>query len=193
MTVTGRVVLVGDTQVGKTSILTQFLHKQIPYEQKSTVGAVFHTHETNVNGKTVSMQIWDTAGQEKYQALGPIYYRNSVAAIAVFDMTDKHTMKNLTKWVDNFRKFSENPYVIIAANKSDLEEFIAVDEEEISTFAKSLGAQYIITSAKTGCGIEEVFDVVSNHIAQIQVERAEVTNIDINNNNNDTKKSRSCC
>ena len=80
------VVLVGDTEVGKTSIIKNFVHDSFDSEQKSTIGALFHTFKTEIKGQPITIQIWDTAGQEKYRSLGPIYYRKAQAAIVVYDV-----------------------------------------------------------------------------------------------------------
>jgi small GTP-binding protein len=160
----GRVALIGDSQVGKTSLVQRFLRGQPPPTQKPTIGAVFHTHELTVNGELVSLEIWDTAGQEKYRALGPIYYRNSRAAIAVFDLTRRETMTGLSTWIAAFREHGDDPFVVVAANKSDLDDEIKVDMEEVVAWAKGVDAECVSTSAETGSGVENLFEIVAKHI-----------------------------
>ncbi|KAH0793246.1 Vps54-domain-containing protein [Histomonas meleagridis] len=101
-------------------------------------------------------------------ALGPVYYRKSNAAIAVFDLTKKETMKSLEGWIETFRQNSDDPFVVIAGNKSDLDDKISVSIEETAEWASSLEANCIWTSAKTGDGIEDVFNQIMEHIFQSQ-------------------------
>jgi len=161
---TGRIVLIGETQVGKTSIIQRYLRGHCAVEQKSTIGAVFHTHDIEANGHRVSLQIWDTAGQERYKALGPIYYRKSHVAIAVFDLTRAETMKLLEGWIKAFRENADDTYVIIAANKSDMEGKITITQEETIEWAQSQNAECIWTSAANGIGIDSIFDIIAKHL-----------------------------
>jgi small GTP-binding protein len=157
---TVRVVLIGNSQVGKTSLIHRFVRSSFEKQQKSTIGAVFHTYEQTWEGRQVIMQIWDTAGQEKYRSLGPIYYRNSAAGIAVFDLTSKDTLAGLETWIVEFKKYTENPLLFIVGNKSDLAEDRAVTEEEAQSFAVTQGGTCFFTSAKNGDGVKELFEKV---------------------------------
>lgn len=191
--VTGRIVLIGETQVGKTSIVQRYLKGACSREQKSTIGAVFHTHETEIDGKKVSLQIWDTAGQERYKALGPIYYRKSNAAIAVFDLSQKNTMTALEDWIKAFRENADDTYVIIAANKCDLDTNIEFTLDETIEWAHKQGAECIWTSAVSGIGIDDIFNAVMQHIASKQsVQNDDEGTIDIKNSKENSGKS-GCC
>lgn len=162
---TVRVVLIGDTQVGKTSLIHRFVRSSFENQQKSTIGAVFHTYEQEVNGKQVVMQIWDTAGQEKYRSLGPIYYRNSAAGIAVFDMTNSESLPNLANWIKEFRRHTENPLLFIVGNKIDIEDQLQVTKDDAQKFATENEATGIFfTSAKTGDNVIEMFQEVFNKL-----------------------------
>jgi small GTP-binding protein len=163
---TVRVVLIGDSQVGKTSLIHRFVRSSFERQQKSTIGAVFHTYEQTWKGRQVIMQIWDTAGQEKYRSLGPIYYRNSAAGIAVFDLTSKETLPGLEKWITEFKKYTEEPLLFIVGNKSDLDGQQAIQRDEAEEFAKQQGATPFFTSAKTGDQVKELFDAVFNQLAE---------------------------
>ena len=157
---TVRVVLIGDSQVGKTSLIHRFVRSSFEKQQKGTIGAVFHTYEQQLNGRQVIMQIWDTAGQEKYRSLGPIYYRNAAAGIAVFDVTSKESLPNLELWINEFRKHTENPLVYVVGNKIDLTDSFEVTQEEIEKFAQDHNAKCFLTSAKTGEKVKEMFQSV---------------------------------
>lgn len=191
MSISGRIVLIGETQVGKTSLIQKYLRGQVSPEQKSTIGAVFHTHEVTVDNKTVQMQIWDTAGQERYRALGPIYYRKSNAAIAVFDVTRKETMEALEGWIKNFRENADDTYVIIAANKSDMEDDqIQVTLDETLEFAQKFDAECIWTSAMSGIGINDLFDAI---IKQLVLKSPDETPCTLDLKKEPEQSKSSCC
>jgi small GTP-binding protein len=160
----GRVVLIGESNVGKTSLIQYYLRGEASPEQKETVGAVFHSHETDVEKTRISMQIWDTAGQERYRSLGPIYYRKARAAIGVFDLTRRDTMTALEGWIRTFREKSDDQFVVVAANKADLEDKIDLTMEETSDWARTLDTECIWTSSVTGDGVAELFGAVSRHL-----------------------------
>ena len=184
---TVRVVLIGDSQVGKTSLVQRFVRSSFEKQQRSTIGAVFHTYERSYNGIDVVMQIWDTAGQEKYRSLGPIYYRNSVAGICVFDMTNKETLSGLEKWISEFRKQTNEPILYIVGNKIDIQDKITVTEEEAKAFSKSQNAKLIFSSAKTGENVQEIFESIFQDLganSKFEVKKELAKNED---------KGNSCC
>ena len=178
--------------MGKTSIIQKYLKGAADPGQQSTIGAVFHTHEYNIDNKTVTMQIWDTAGQERYKSLGPIYYRKANAAIAVFDLTERSTMTNLYEWIKAFRENADDTFVVIAANKCDLESDIKFTLEETIEWANGIDAEVIWTSAVSGIGIDDIFDAVSRFIIKRQdpSKRKDET-IDISQTNSEKKEG--CC
>jgi small GTP-binding protein len=153
-----RVVIIGDAETGKTSIIQTFLRQVFDPNQKPTVGAVFHTITREINNETVIMQIWDTAGQERYRSIGPIYYRNASAAIAVFDVGVRDFAPSLDAWIANVRRTVGDPLIIVVGNKSDL----LTDDREVTArmkeFAESHKADCLLTSAKTGSNIPQLFD-----------------------------------
>ena len=161
---THRVVLIGDSQVGKTSLIHKFVRNSFEKQQKNTVGAVFHTYEEEVNGQKVIMQIWDTAGQEKYRSLGPIYYRNASAGVAVFDVTNADSLTGLQQWIDDFNRHTDNPLIFIVGNKTDIKESQAVSKEEAQSFADKNNATLYFTSAKSGENVTELFKGVFNEL-----------------------------
>jgi small GTP-binding protein len=159
-----RIVLIGESQVGKTSLVHHYLSGSAIEGSRPTVGAIFHSREVQCNGQSLVLQIWDTAGQEKYRAIGPIYYRGAVAAIAVFDQTRPETMAALKPWIEAFRTHATDKFVLIAANKADLDGEIRIQLEEIAAFAAEVGAQFICTSALSGFGIPDVFNMIAEHV-----------------------------
>ena len=192
MSVNGRVVLIGETQVGKTSLIQRFLRGQCANEQKATIGAVFHTHETEFDGQRVTMQIWDTAGQERYRALGPIYYRKSNAAIAVFDLTRRDTLPALAEWIRSFRENADDTFVVIAGNKCDLDASVEFTVDETTEWAAKFEAECIWTSAQSGIGVDDVFGAVFKHLVQSNAAVDEGTKTVELSKTQETKE-KSCC
>jgi small GTP-binding protein len=155
-----RVVVVGDSEAGKTSIIQNYVRNTFEPNQKNTVGAVFHTISREVNGQKVLMQVWDTAGQEKYRSIGPIYYRNACAAIAVFDATVVNFEKSLEEWIVSVKRSTTDPLIFVVGNKVDLLERQDEVANRVGQFAAKLNADAFLTSAKTGENVEGLFNQV---------------------------------
>ncbi len=144
MASTGRVfqfklVLLGDSAVGKSSLVLRFVRGQFFEYQESTIGAAFLTQTVALNDTTVKFEIWDTAGQERYHSLAPMYYRGAAAAIVVYDITNRDTFQRAKQWVKELQR-QGNPNIVIAlaGNKSDLNSKRKVEPEE----AESCAAQF---------------------------------------------------
>lgn len=154
-----KVVLVGDTQVGKTCMLNRLITKSFKDSTNATVGAAFQTHVVATENGCVTMQIWDTAGQEKYRALAPMYYRSANVAIICYDITNAESFKAADVWASELaQKAPSELQVIIAGTKADLENDRAVSKEEGRKFAETRGASdYIECSAKTGENVVAIF------------------------------------
>lgn len=153
-----KIVLLGEGCVGKTSLVLRYCQNAFNDKHIATLQASFLTKKLNIGGKRVELAIWDTAGQERFHALGPIYYRDSNGALLVFDITDEDSFQKVQKWVKELRKMlgAEIP-LLIAGNKCDLDKNRHVSVEEAESYAKSVGAIYIETSAKLNRNVETVF------------------------------------
>ena len=157
-----RVVTIGDSSVGKTSIINNLTHSGFDINEPSTIGANFVLYVQEVDGQRTELQIWDTAGQERFRSLGPIYYRNSAAALVVFDLTHNESFENLTTWIDAFTEIAgAKALIAIIGNKSDLKNDIKVDPERARTWSQDRGYLYFSTSARTGDGIDEALREVA--------------------------------
>jgi small GTP-binding protein len=160
-----KVVMIGDVSVGKTAIANWLQFQVFEEDYQPTVGAGYIPYKTKYKGKDVELQIWDTAGMEKYRSLGAIYYRDSNAAIIVFDQTSKESADAIGKWLDNFRQTISTPCpIFIAANKNDLPDK-QVDLNKIKEMCEQQKFSFYITSAKTGTGIEKMFKDLIERIA----------------------------
>lgn len=153
-----KVVLLGEGCVGKTSVALRYVEDKFNDKHITTVQASFLKKKLNVNGKRVNLAIWDTAGQEKFHALGPIYYRMSNGAILVYDITDEDSFQKVKSWVKELKKMlGSDICLVIAGNKVDLEKNRTVAIEEAEEYAKQVGAMHFHTSAKLNQNIEEMF------------------------------------
>lgn len=154
----GRVVLIGDANVGKTSLLGQLMDHRFSEDEPSTVGANYQIYVDEIDRVRYEIQIWDTAGQEKFQSLGPIYFRNALGAVAVYDITDLRSFERLDSSIQSFKNVAaKNPVVFIVGNKVDAEADRRVSQEQGKEFADCHQYEWRETSAKTGQGVEDLF------------------------------------
>jgi small GTP-binding protein len=154
-----RVVLIGDSSVGKTSLVKRFLHNEFSLNETNTIGASYETYTEVRDGFSMELQIWDTAGQEKFKSLGPIYYREASAAIAVFDLSNAATFEALSGWIDNFRSVAgADALVVVVGNKLDLVDLQKVTLEEAEQWCGNHEFGFVAASAKTAAGVADVFD-----------------------------------
>lgn len=157
-----KLVLLGDGRVGKTSLVLRYVNNIFSDKQEATVQASYLTKRLVVEGVPITLSIWDTAGQEKFHALGPIYYRDADAALLVYDITDSDTFVRVTKWVKELKQMASKDIVMaIAANKSDLVRLKNIETQEAVSYAESIGASLFVTSAKAGTGIDDVFSDIA--------------------------------
>ncbi|NIG60019.1 ras-related protein Rab-11B isoform X2 [Pontoporia blainvillei] len=131
------VVLIGDSGVGKSNLLSRFTRNEFNLESKSTIGVEFATRSIQVDGKTIKAQIWDTAGQERYRAITSAYYRGAVGALLVYDIAKHLTYENVERWLKELRDHADSNIVImLVGNKSDLRHLRAVPTDEARAFAE---------------------------------------------------------
>jgi small GTP-binding protein len=164
-----RVVVLGDSTVGKTSLLSSIISRHFNQYESPTVVSNFHIYTGDVKGTNVEFQIWDTAGQEKFRSLGPIYYRNSIAALAVYDCTARPTFEHLGSWIEEFMETAgHHAAIAIAGNKIDLADRVEVTWPEAQDWTRAQG--YIVgqTSAKTGQGVDVLFNELVGAIIKMQ-------------------------
>jgi len=153
-----KVVLLGEGSVGKTSLLLRYVRNEFNEEHITTIQASFLSKKLTVDDTRVNLAIWDTAGQEKFHALGPIYYRDANGALLVYDITDRDSFDRVQNWVKELRKMlGDNIVLVIAGNKADLERRRVVTLEEAEEYAASVGAKHLSTSAKQNKGVAELF------------------------------------
>lgn len=155
-----KLCLLGDTGVGKTSLGKRFVSDSFLSNEVNTVGASFLSKTVVVEelNRTFKYQIWDTAGQEKYRSLAPMYYRGAAAAIVVYDITRANTFEKVKHWIKELHQLGPRDAVIaIAGNKSDLEDSRQVMGKQAAEYAKSVNALFAETSAKTAVNVYQLF------------------------------------
>ncbi|KAK2642196.1 hypothetical protein Ddye_023959 [Dipteronia dyeriana] len=168
-----KIVLIGDSGVGKSNILSRFTRNEFCLESKSTIGVEFATRTLQVEGKTVKAQIWDTAGQERYRAITSAYYRGAVGALLVYDITKRQTFDNVQRWLRELRDHADSNIVIMmAGNKSDLNHLRAVQEEDGHSLAEREGLSFLETSALEATNIEKAFQTILTEIYHIISKKA---------------------
>ena len=154
-----KVVLIGDQSVGKTSLMTRLLKGYFNQNYNPTIGTGCGTWESSNGLDKTQLSLWDTAGQEKYRALGQIFYQNSEAAVLVISQDVPLKEQNPDSWVKEFRDVAGyNAYIVVAANKADLEN---ADCSEIAFWARQHNFLHVETSAKTGQGVKEIFELIA--------------------------------
>ncbi|KAL7980191.1 hypothetical protein Chor_001459 [Crotalus horridus] len=156
-----KVVLIGDSGVGKSNLLSRFTRNEFNLESKSTIGVEFATRSIQVDGKTIKAQIWDTAGQERYRAITSAYYRGAVGALLVYDIAKHLTYENVERWLKELRDHADSNIVImLVGNKSDLRHLRAVPTDEARAFAEKNGLSFIETSALDSTNVEAAFQTI---------------------------------
>ena len=153
-----KIVLVGDTCVGKSCILVRFSDDVFVDNYVTTIGVDFRFKTLIVNNKIAKIQIWDTAGQERYRSITTAYYRGAAAIIIVCDMTNRDSFYNINNWIEEVSKYIDQDIdKFVLMNKSDLTSERKIDSDEVSKFEKEKGIKIMEVSAKTGQGIEKAF------------------------------------
>ncbi|XP_017763906.1 PREDICTED: ras-related protein Rab-18-B [Eufriesea mexicana] len=162
-----KILMIGESNVGKSSIILRFTEDEFHENMQSTVGMDYKTKQVTIDGNTVKLAIWDTAGQERFRTLTPSYYRDGQGAILVYDVTDKVTFMKLETWLNELNTYCNKMDIIkmVVGNKIDLPNR-AVSTEEGLQFARRHQTLYIESSAKTADGIKCCFEELVQKIIQ---------------------------
>ncbi|XP_020597495.1 ras-related protein RABA2a [Phalaenopsis equestris] len=156
-----KIVLIGDSGVGKSNLLSRFTRNEFSLESKSTIGVEFATRTLQVEGRIIKAQIWDTAGQERYRAITSAYYRGALGAILVYDVTKPTTFENISRWLKELRDHADsNIVILLIGNKTDLKHLQAVASEDAQSYAEKESLSFIETSALDAINVEEAFQMI---------------------------------
>lgn len=196
-----KVIILGDSGVGKTSLMQQYVNKKFSNQYKATIGADFLTKEVMVEDRLVTMQLWDTAGQERFQSLGVAFYRGADCCVLVYDVNNAKSFDTLESWRDEFLiqaspRDPENFPFVILGNKIDVEESKRmITQKRAMQFCQLKGSiPYFATSAKEAINVEQAFGVIAkNALAQEENEEFQGDYSDPINIHLDSEKSGCSC
>ncbi|XP_047323184.1 ras-related protein Rab11B [Impatiens glandulifera] len=168
-----KLVLIGDSGVGKSNLLSRFARNEFSLESKSTIGVEFATRSIRVDEKIIKAQIWDTAGQERYRAITSAYYRGAVGALLVYDVTRHVTFENVERWLKELRDHTDaNIVIMLVGNKADLRHLRAVSTEDAKAFAEREKTFFMETSALESLNVENAFTEVLTQIYHVVCRKA---------------------
>ncbi|CAI9273158.1 unnamed protein product [Lactuca saligna] len=153
-----KTVLIGDSAVGKSNLLSRFAKDEFHLDTKPTIGVEFAYRNTKLGDKIIKAQIWDTAGQERFRAITNSYYRGALGAMLVYDITRNETFENVRKWLQELKEFGDPDMVIVlVGNKSDLVDLREVEVEDGQKLAEVEKLCFLETSAKENLNVEDAF------------------------------------
>lgn len=190
-----KLVLLGESSVGKSSLVLRFVKGQFHEYQESTIGAAFLTQTVCLDDTTVKFEIWDTAGQERYHSLAPMYYRGAQSAIVVYDITHPDSFTRAKNWVKELQR-QANPDIVIAlaGNKADLADKRVIDNEEASSYAEENNLLFMETSAKTSLNVNEIFHQIAKKLPKSDGRGGGASNaVKVTGGGGDAKPSGGCC
>lgn len=198
-----KLTLLGNAGVGKTCIISKYIDNTFSENNESTIGANYSEKIIKKNGKEIQLNIWDTAGQEKFHSLGKHFYKDAMIVCLVYDITNQDSLDKLREvWYPDLKKYGENCEIIaIVGNKCDLyEKDELADEEEARAFANQINATFMLTSAKTGDGIEKLFDTLAGiYLSPNFKQKAEENkrkrgpSFVVSKNDGEKKEKNGCC
>ena len=199
-----KITLIGDSGVGKSSIIGRFITGFFNEEMNSTLGLNYSQKLYEKNGKKISLNLWDTAGQEKFRSLGKNFYKDSFIIIIVYDICNKASFQSIKEvWYPDIQRFGEKVNIIaLVGNKKDKYEEEEVPEEEAKSYAKEIDANFFLVSANSGDGIEQMFQSLADNFFDIEfikkIDEAKESRIDsivldIASSRVDKSKNKSCC
>eukprot|EP01006_Ploeotia_vitrea_P054600 TRINITY_DN67905_c9_g3_i1.p1 TRINITY_DN67905_c9_g3~~TRINITY_DN67905_c9_g3_i1.p1 ORF type:complete len:213 (-),score=20.57 TRINITY_DN67905_c9_g3_i1:853-1491(-) len=162
-----KLIVIGDMGCGKSCIINRLINGEFHEKMPQTMGVAYASITCDVEGQQTRLQLWDTAGQERFKSVTSVYYRGAVGVFLVFDLTEKDSFDHLEGWLDDVRKYNDNPDTVITllGNKADLEEERKIDKEAAEKWAEQHEALYFETSAATGANIDEAFKETARQVA----------------------------
>lgn len=196
-----KVVLIGESGVGKSNLLSRFTKNEFNHDSRTTIGVEFSTRTVQMDTYTIKAQIWDTAGLERYRAITSAYYRGAVGALLVYDITKHLTYESAERWLKELLDHAD-PHIVVmlVGNKNDLETLRTVPSEEARGFAEKKGLMFMETSALESTNVEsafnEVLSAIHKKVASREVTRGSICAVTITNPIGpvgEAQESRGCC
>ena len=195
-----KLLLIGESNVGKTTIFNKYIYNKIDKNATSTIGVDFEAKNFTYKNKKYSIKLFDTAGQERFQSLTKAYYHMGEGYLIVFDLTNEYSLKAISKWIDSIKEGKDDPKFIIIGNKNDLKNQIS--EDIINEYLKDYKHLYIKTSAIKNTNIKEaihkIVDILDGEENNLENNNEQQENIKIINNNkqhtsNNAQAKVGCC
>ena len=160
-----KVVIVGDSFVGKTNIMSKYLKNEFHEDTKATVGVEFGSKQFKIEGHNIRAQIWDTAGQERYKSTTSAYYKGAKGAFVVYDITRKESFDSIDKWINDLYSSADKKLtIVVIGNKNDLEDQRIITKEQGQEKANKLNIAFMETSALTGNNLDKAFEMMMNEV-----------------------------
>ena len=160
-----KIVLIGDSFVGKTNIMSKYLMNEFHEDSKATVGVEFGAKKFDIEGKSVKAQIWDTAGQERYKSITTTYYKGAKGALIVYDITRKETFDSVDRWISEvLNSGDKNMTMLLIGNKCDLDNQRQVTKEQGEEKAKAFKVAFLETSASSGENLDVAFETIMKEV-----------------------------
>ena len=189
-----KVLLLGDSDVGKSSLILRYTEETFNSKLVNSIGVDFKMKKKEIDGKVIKVQIWDTAGHERFRSITYSYYRGANAIIIVFDLSDKKSFISITEWLKQIEKHAkENVFKFLVGNKSDLVEQRKISYDEAKQYADEHELPYIETSAKEGININELFDSSIKSFLNNSNNFSGEKNIKLNSQNTNSSEKGICC
>jgi Ras-related protein Rab-11A len=199
-----KVVIIGDSAVGKSNLLSRYARNEFNLHSKATIGVEFQTQSMEIDGKEVKAQIWDTAGQERFRAVTSAYYRGAVGALIVYDISRRTTFESVERWLEELKTHSDTTVArMLVGNKCDLENIRDVSVEEGKSLAEAEGLFFMETSALDATNVQNAFEIVikeiynnvSRKVLNSDSYKAElsVNRVSLVKDSTDVPKTASCC
>ena len=197
-----KIILIGDSSVGKTNIMNKYLKNQFKEDSRATVGVEFGSKQFEIENRKIKAQIWDTAGQERYRAVTSAYYKGAKGAFIVYDVTRKETFDSVNRWIsDIISTCGKSLSIILLGNKSDLEDQRQISKEQGEEKAKTYQLAFLETSALSGENLEKAFNMLINEIyekCKSEFENTDYLNLgdsveEIQLKKDDSEKENKCC
>ena len=196
-----QILLIGDSSVGKTSLIQRYANGIFKEEYLATCGLDLYTKHEIINNMNVLVNLWDTAGQERFKSLTPNYFKNAEGVMLTYDLTNMESFENLKYWINSIKTNlgDKNIFIpiIIVGNKLDKEDERKITKENADKLSKEYNDKYFETSAKTGEGVDDAFRDLVNQILEksdkFEEERNERNSVKINENQEDNPKKKGCC
>lgn len=166
-----KLLIIGDSGVGKSSLLLRFADNVFSGTYITTIGVDFKIRTVDVNGEKVKLQIWDTAGQERFRTITSTYYRGTHGVVVVYDVTSGESFANVRRWLHEIDNNCDVVNRILVGNKNDDPDRKVVLTEDAQTFAQQMGIQLFETSAKENLNVEEMFLAITKQVLQTKKEQ----------------------